>query len=474
VHSVKRLLLPLTLIVLGIAGCAGEKAAPPAPPKIEDQVQDDTLLLYSNPDPPAGQLRALGVDRVRITAGWASIAPAPLSRRRPSFDATDPIAYPRGAWAPLDRAVAAVLAHRMRVMIDVAFWAPRWAVRRSVGAPGRDAGPPGEFRWKPDPVEFGKFAEAVARRYPQVHLWTTWNEPNHTAFLLPQWERRGPGWFPVAAHWYRRMHEEAYAAIKRVSRQNRVLIGGLSSGGADRPGNYRTIRPLRFLRELACVDRSLRPLDVPECRGYRPLGADGFAIHPYVHRRAPQRHLPNPDSVGINDLPRLSSLLDRLHRRGRIRARLPVYVTEFGYETSPPDRRRGVPLFLQAAWLNRAAAIVYSRPDVRMYSQFLLRDGTNNRLYQTGLILPDGRPKPSLYGFPVPLWIEGRQAIGRVRPGTGRRPVVLERQSAAGVWRAVGKPFRTDADGMVRRRVPRPGVYRLVSDGRGSLSARAR
>ena len=61
---------------------------------IEDQVQDDALLLYGDADAAATELRSLGVDRIRVTAGWATIAPAPHSRRRPSFDATDPGAYP--------------------------------------------------------------------------------------------------------------------------------------------------------------------------------------------------------------------------------------------------------------------------------------------------------------------------------------------------------------------------------------------
>ena len=38
-------------------------------------------------------------------------------------------------------------------MIDVAFWAPRWAVERDVGAPQR-------LRWRPDAAEFGRFARA--------------------------------------------------------------------------------------------------------------------------------------------------------------------------------------------------------------------------------------------------------------------------------------------------------------------------
>jgi hypothetical protein len=469
---VKRPLLALLTLTALVAGCGGEKRhSRPEVMRIEDEVQDDAQLMFASPKgvhDAAATLRALGVDRVRLTAGWSVIAPSPRSSRRPAFDATDPSAYPQGAWQPLDRAVAEVLGQGMRPMIDIAFWAPRWAVGRGTGGPER-------FRWKPDPVEFGKFAEAVARRYPQVRLWTTWNEPNHTAFLLPQWERRGRGWVAIAAHHYRAMHERAYAAIKGVSRRNRVLIGGLTSiGASNRPGTFRTIPPLRFVREMACVDRSLRPLRIPECRGFRPLRADGFAIHPYMHKQPPETHLPNPDSVGISDLDRLSSLLVRLNRVGRIESRLPLYITEFGYETNPPDPARGLSLPTQAFWLNQSAAIAYRRPDVRMFAQFLLRDLPDDSLYQTGLLLPSGRPKPSFAGFKVPFWIDGLEATGRVRPGQGRRRVRLELHLLTGGWRPVGKPFRTDRDGFVRRRLTAPGLYRLRWGSVASLPAFAR
>ena len=468
----KRRLLALLVLPALMTGCSGEKRDPrPAPTRVEDEVQDDPNLLYASPrgvHDIVFTLRSLGVDRVRLTAGWSVIAPSPRRARRPRFDATDPSAYPRAAWKPLDRAVAEILGQGMKPMIDVAFWAPRWAVQSGTGGPDR-------FRWKPDAVEFGKFAEAVARRYPRVHLWTTWNEPNHTAFLLPQWERRGRGWIAVAAHHYRAMHERAYAAIKGVSKRNRVLIGGLTSiGASNRPGVFRTIPPLRFLRELACVDASLRPLGIPECRRFHPLRADGFAIHPYMHRLPPEVHLPNPDSVGISDLDRLSSLLVRLNRVGRIGSRLPLYITEFGYETNPPDPARGIPLPTQASWLNHAAAIAYRRRDVRMFSQFLLVDLPDDSLYQTGLVLPNGSAKPSLVGFRIPFWIDGLEATGRVRPGRDRRRVRLEQRLPSGSWRAVGRPFGTDRDGIVERRLAAPGVYRLRWGRLASLPAVAR
>ena len=69
-------------------------------------------------------------------------------------------------------------------MLDLGFFAPRWAVQRG-GRGGRNV-------WRPSVREYRLYARAMARRYNgQVRLWTTWNEPNHGVFLRPQWVRSG-------------------------------------------------------------------------------------------------------------------------------------------------------------------------------------------------------------------------------------------------------------------------------------------
>jgi hypothetical protein len=109
-----------------------------------------------------------------------------------------------------------------------------------------------------------------------------------------------------------------------------------------------------------------------------------------------------------------------------------------------------------------------------MFAQFELRDVPEDAIYQTGLKLPDGRAKPSLFGWPIPFWIDGRDAIGRVRPGSGRREVSLELSVVTGGWRPVGRPFRTGPDGIVRHHITAPGVYRLRWGRKTSLPALAR
>lgn len=497
--------LACTIAVLIAQGLGGIGTAHP----MEVTVQDDALFLHQQPAAvmrTARRLAALGADRLRVTAGWSALAPAPDAKRKPPhFDATKPDEYDPVAFRQLDTAIKSATLAGMKVQIDLGFWAPRWAVARAVKGTARQ-------RWRPKAAEFGQFAEAVAKRYdgnytdptshkgrplPAVRLWTTWNEPNHPSFLLPQSVKTRKGvWRDVAPHVYRAMHEAAYNALKQVDRQNQVLLGGLSSRGASRPGPTRNIPPLRFLRELACVNDKLEPLADPACRQFHPLQADGFAYHPYSFEQAPDVVYGGPDTVHMADLGRLNDLLTQLHDRGRITTKLPVYLTEFGYESNPPDTdHRAVSPDLQARYMAQAAFLAWRDPDTRMFAQFLFQDLSDPRSYQTGLLFPDGRSKPALQAFKLPFWAQTQAADGQpyvlvwgqVRPDHGPQSVALEVKHSDGSWQtipsAAANPnpdgrdcptekaqFLTDEDGFYLRVVPYQGVlsYRsrwMRSDG---------
>ena len=464
---------------------------------MEVTVQDDALFLHQPPAAvarTARRLAALGADRVRLTAGWSALAPSPRSPKKPAnFDATKPAQYQEGPFRSLDTAVKSATAAGMKVQIDLAFWAPRWAVSKGFARSSRQ-------RWRPNAAEFGQFAEAVARRYdgnyadptakksrplPAVRMWTTWNEPNHPSFLLPQSERtRSGGWRDVAPHVYRALHEAAYNSLKRVDQQNQVLLGGLSSRGATRPGPERNIPPLRFLRDLACVDGRLEPLRDAACRDFHPLQADGFAYHPYSFEAAPDVAYGGPDTVHLADLSRLTDLLAQLHDKGRITADLPLYLTEFGYESNPPDNGRGVTPETQARYMALGSFLAWRNPNTRMFAQFLFQDLADPRSYQTGLLFPDGRSKPALQAFKLPFWAQAQEkngqpyvlAWGQVRPGSGAQPVALEVQHPDGTWHTIpslpAKPtpdgrdcpvqdeqFLTDENGFYLRVLPYQGVF---------------
>jgi hypothetical protein len=447
------LLLALAGVLLALTlGGGARRPVPAGGPTI---VQDDAEVLFRSTArvrDTMRTLRSLGVDWLRVTANWSFIAPSPTSPRAPRFDASDPDAYPPGAWARLDRAVRLADAAGLRVMIDVGFWAPRWAVTR----PSR---PPDRQRDGIDARRFGAFAAAVARRYSGRHAglpaavgFTVWNEPNFRIFLLPQWERSAGAWQVASADEYRAMVYAAVPAIRRVAPHALVLIGGTAALGTDHPTTREAqVPPLRFLRALACVDDRLKPIRTGACAGFRPLPGDGWAHHPYSPRRPPVQGDPQPDTATLADMGRLTTLLAQLHAAGRTQEPLPTYVTEFGYETNPPDLTQPVTPADQARWLPEAEAIAHRTPGVRGFAQFLLRDLPARDDFQTGLVFPDGRRKPAFASFAYSLAVsrtpKGIQAFVHVRPGHGRREVRIEtRRPGGGPWTGLAEA-RTDADG---------------------------
>jgi hypothetical protein len=458
-RSIRRTAIALAVGALGLFVCAAPASA------VETVLQDDAQLLHRSDDEVRAsmeQIRSLGIDRVRITAGWSTIAPDADAVRRPDFVDTDPLGYPQGNWANLDRAVKQAHQAGLEVMIDIAFWAPRWATHDPAGVQGR-------LRTEIDPVLYAHFAEAVARRYsgnftpvvptlpvppappksadatlldqllgkppppppaapalpgaaspppplPAVSLYTLWNEPNHPGFLAPQWAQTPDGWVPRSAAVYRAMVQAAYPAVKAVSPSARVLVGGTSSMGSSVPGES-GVPPLRFLRALACVDERLQPLTTGDCAGFQPVPGDGWAHHPYSLKTPPNRLPRDPDNVPIAAIPRLTATLRALAAAGRIsQADADLYLTEYGYETNPPDTHAILGLGEQATYLAWAEWLATQDPAVKMWPQFLLRDLPGDKSqrdeaaglpaildnWQSGLFFADGTPKPAAQTFATP------------------------------------------------------------------------
>jgi len=473
------------LVALLVAGSGGKV--------METTLQDDAVFLHrpaAQVRAAAGQLAALGADRLRLTAGWSAIAPRARARRMPRgrFVGSNPGTYPRHAWDGLDTAVKAARGAGLKVELDIGFWAPRWAVRRP--------SPAGRHRWWPDARLFGDFAHAVAQRYRgQVDMYIPWNEPNHLSFLAPQWTPDGRGGYrPESPHVYRAMYEAAYRQIKSVDRGNLVLLGNTSSEGSSVPGRD-GVPPLAFLRALSCVDDRLAPLRVPECRHFRPLHADGYAHHPYSRDTTPATPSAFADDAPLADADRLEELLQALALHGRITSDLAVYDTEYGYESrqddpfnAPFDRAQ------QATYLSWANFLAWKDPHTRMFAQFLLDDidprqsgrtpGTASfyRDWQSGLYDATGHAKPAATAFKLPFWAELQQQgndrvvllWGQVRPGSGVKTVRVERRDGT-VWRPVTTwgprcdsedgAFYTDATGTFERVAPagtEPADYRFA------------
>ncbi|HEX2086957.1 MAG TPA: hypothetical protein VHF89_14850 [Solirubrobacteraceae bacterium] len=507
--------------------------APPAPaarPALETVLQDDAQLLHGDDErvrAAFAQVRDFGIDRVRLTAGWSVLTRAADAEERPlDFDAADPAAYEQVRWAGLDRAVRLAAEHGIAVMIDVGFWAPLWAAEDAEGP---------RARTRPDARAYAEFAVAVARRYdgtfvppppradevvapsrdesfldsifrpgamgrregpdpplgssapapaaplPRVDVFSLWNEPNHPAFLQPLWiTRRGrpakPGTPPV----YRAMVHAAYPAMKAARPDAKVLVGATSSMGDHTGRGKGGIAPLHFIRELACVDRRLRPRKGGDCAAFAPVPGDGWTHHPYSLTTPPDR--PSPpnarDNARLGDLGRLTRLLDRLVRAGRLAPALrDVWLTEYGYESRTYPGRPVFGLDEQAMFLTWAEYLAWRNPRVRTYAQFLLRDlpylGPANPVrrpqghWESGLLFADGRPKPMAGSFRAGLHADrrGRTTVlfGRARGVPADARAVVERRVRRGPWRVVAGDTIGGRKVLLRRvRTVRRARYRMT------------
>jgi hypothetical protein len=464
--------------------------------------------LASDPAGTFDQLRALGVQFVRVNVAWASIAPDPTAVRAPAgFDATSPAAYPADAWASLDTIVGAARSHGIGVILDPFPPAPRWAT----GSDEPAGAPPG--LWKPSATAFGQFVEALGTRYsghykppdraaplPFVNFWSIWNEPNYGSDLAPQAiDNSAVEYSPML---YRRMVDAAWSALGRTGHGgDTILIGELAPSGITGPGypgNFAGMVPLRFLRALYCVDASLHPLsggtaaarDCPTTAaasrrfpGEHPalFHASGFAVHPYSQGAvAPNIKIPfEPDYTNLAVLPRLEQVLDAIQSAYGSSTRFPLYSTEYGYKTNPPYAG-GAPLDLAATYLNWAEYLSWIDPRSRSFDQYLLSDPppTSHSKFDTGLELYDGRPKPSLAAYRLPIYLPqttGRRSQplevwGCVRParfaqGPGADTARIEfAASAAGPFRVVTTATVTSQDCYfdLRVRFPSSGFVRLT------------
>jgi len=426
-------LVPFTLLLLALlaapaAASPGQVMTFEAPRELlDDSTRDETL----------DEIRGFGVDRIRVLVYWDQFAPSPDAKRKPSFDAADPAAYPSGTWDRLDRVFAAAQARGITVQPTLTGPVPRWATKAK-----RDR------VTEPSAAEFKRFATAVGRRYgDRVKLWSIWNEPNHPQFLKPQF-RNGRAASPRI---YRRLVIAGVTGI-RSSADNAadlVLMGETAPRGTPR-----VVAPLAFLRTSLCLNGSYRRID--RC-GQLPV--DGYAHHAYTTKAGPSFKPGNRDDVTIGVLPRLTNALERAGRAGAIPRRLGVYLTEFGIQ-SEPDPFAGVSLARQAEYLAMAEKIAYRNPHVRSFSQYLLRDdqprpgGTASRYggFESGLRHSDGRIKPAWYAFRLPLVADRRGGSvalwGRVRPATGPTDATIVDGDGA-----VVATVRTDARGVFTARV---------------------
>jgi hypothetical protein len=359
--------------------------------------------LFSSPEPVAreqwfGAATATHASIARIAVNWRLIAPTNTA----GLDPENP-ASPQYDWTKLDAAVRSASANGIEVLFDVTS-SPAWAE----GANRPPSAAVGS--WQPQAAAYGAFARAVATRYdgkfpdpllpgsnlPAVHYFEAWNEPNLSKYLTPQYE----GTNQVGATIYRQLLNSFYAGVKSVQPEATVVAGSLAPFG-DEPGGERT-RPVLFLRQLLCLSGgALTPLKCAQPARFDVLSDHPIAVGP------PSQSAVSPLDVTTPDLGRLTTVLRKAEatKRALPAARKPLWVTEFWYDSNPPDPN-GIPIFKQARWYEQALHSFWQQ-GAEVAISLQIRDSPKGKNYaftnQSGVYFVDGTPKPSQTAMSFPF-----------------------------------------------------------------------
>ncbi|MDQ3769107.1 MAG: hypothetical protein M3370_06485, partial [Actinomycetota bacterium] len=205
---------------------------------------------------------------------------------------------------------------------------------------------------------------------------------------------------------------------------------------------------------------------------------------------------PEEDWFTMANIADLGTLLDRISEAsdGKVPDGLPLWMTEYGFETSPPDPFQGVTLDEQALWNQLGDYLAWLNPRVASQAQFLLSDAgparqhTENtkafwKTFQTGLLYANGQPKPAhqAYRFQFLAGPAGPNvtAWGQVRYRQNGVPTAVRlqwRPNAQNGWADIGDIIEVrDEMGFFTATVPRPGPgeWRAVALGAGNVGVDA-
>jgi hypothetical protein len=339
----------------------------------------DDEQIYGRTDWAFTQLKSLRAGVVRITLDWASVA-----RRRPGAPA-DPASRAYN-WTAVDNVITKAARQKMRVVIAI-YGTPRWAGPAKNRLPRRI-------------TDLRLFAFAAATRYsgtyevevgeneptrrlPAVRHWLAWNEPNNPVFLKPQWKKVGGTWRPQSAFDYAKICSAIWAGVHSTGLANeKVACGVTGPRGNDAPASSRpSTSPVVFLTWLRRA-------------GLKRF--DAYAHHPYYGSKTekPTTMPTSKKSVTLANIGVLINQLNRLYGRSKR-----LWVTEYGYQTRPPDRLFGVSYATQAKYVHQAIAQAKKTRRIDMFVWFLIRDERRIQGWQSGVVTVNGRRKPAYRAF---------------------------------------------------------------------------
>jgi hypothetical protein len=330
--------------------------------------QDDPTFRWIEGAPDMlDKLQAANGSIIRATADWRAAAPTRPTKATNPFDKAYHL-------QDLDDMIRNAQARGIEVMLTI-WGTPGWANggRTPNVAPSKVA-------------DLTNFARALADRYsgrhagyPYVGRFSIWNEPNLEIFLSPQFNAGGK---IISPNTYAKLYKAGYAGIKSGNRSARVAIGETSNQGRDHPapgGANESVAPGTFARLLA-LNKGLR--------------FDAYATHPYATRpNLPPSQKVQWPNVTLTQLPRFETSLDSWFKRKNI----PVWITEYGYETRPGEPA-GVSNSQQAAYMGSVIKTLRADARVQMFIWFIFRDSKQS-LWQSGVFSTSGAAKPAYRTF---------------------------------------------------------------------------
>jgi hypothetical protein len=394
-------------LLCGLLTLLAAPAVASASPSIRYGIQDDAWIA-DGPGTLAqrlDRLDSLGVQIVRYNLRWDRVAAkkpqSPTSMSDPAYD-----------WTASDMFLKGLKARGIAALVTI-YGTPGWANGRRTP------------RWAPTSSSaIAAFAHAAAKRYPWVSRWAIWNEPNQQRWLRPT----SPAVYTV------RLLNPAYVAIHAVHRNAQV------AGGVTAPrGNAGGVSPVDWIQGMASAGARL----------------DAYAHNPYP--LSPHTETPWSGGCGGCRTITMATLPKLLHDVDKAFGPKRIWLTEYGYQTNPPDPYIGVSDNLQAEYMSAAALRAYLAPRVDVLIHFLVRDEPELAGWQSGLLKVSGVAKPSYWAFSMPLAQEARRGSqtllwGQVRPGHGRRAYRLQKQ-VKGRWLWYGSTARTSSAGFFQRTV---------------------
>ena len=368
------------LLGVCVAACAAAVTVAPsasAQPHLFVGLLDQASTFYY-PNTAFPVLKKLRVQVLRSDLYWGGTEFA-AARKKPT-NARNP-EDPAYNWTPYDRLVTYAAKYNIKILFTI-WGTPRWA---NGGHSARYAPTNG--------ADLRNFAYAAAKHFsgtatdengvkiPAVRLWTAWNEPNQLFQLYPQYKRINGKYVMVSAISYAKICNAVYAGVHAtLLKGEKVACGVTAPGGNDRANGRRgSPTPMSF---MAAVKKA--HLKTFDAWAHNPYGGP---------QETPTTKPRSKGHVTLGNLDTLIAQVTKLWGRKRI------WLTEYAYQTNPPDKIFGVSFSKQALYLKQAYAIARKNPRIDMMLWFQLKDEPGIGGWQSGLMTNRGKKKPAFLTF---------------------------------------------------------------------------